>query len=170
MVNYIGGVLNYKPIPGYEGLYEVSACGKVRSLNFKRTGKIRIMKPQIHTNGYLCLTLYKNEQQEKCFVHRLVAFAFIRNTKNELEVNHKDWDKKNNNVSNLEWCSRRYNGNHRANKHASSSKYPGVYFHKATQKWKVHITINGHQEHLGYFDSEKHAGLAYKHMAKEVER
>ena len=97
------------PIKGYEGLYEVSDQGRVKSLKF---GKERIMKNIRNKDGYLSVGLRKNREQKWYLVHRLVAQTFIPNPDNLPEVNHKDEDKINNKVSNLEWCDRKYNQNY----------------------------------------------------------
>lgn len=90
----------WKDIPGYEGRYQVSNHGRVRSLLFCRNG--RILKPDIVSNGYARVHF----QFKKTFLlHRLVASAFIPNPKNLATVNHIDGDKTNNHVSNLEWSS-----------------------------------------------------------------
>lgn len=94
----------WKDISGYEGLYEVSNLGRVR-----RNGKI--LKP-LKDSGYLRAHLSKNGIAKKVLIHRLVAFAFIPNPNNYPEINHKDEDKTNNTVENLEWCSREYNINY----------------------------------------------------------
>ena len=92
----------WKDIQGYEGIYQVSSYGRVKS--FKKN-KVKILKPQMHYKGYKFVTLHKNGIGEKCKVHRLVAKAFIPNPNNYPVVNHKDENKSNNNVENLEWCS-----------------------------------------------------------------
>lgn len=94
----------WKPIKDFEG-YEVSNMGNVRSLNYKRTGEIKILKPQKDKNGYLIVNLYKNRKLFHKKVHRLVAGAFIPNPKRKTQVNHKDGDKQNNKISNLEWTT-----------------------------------------------------------------
>lgn len=94
----------WKDIPGYEGVYEISNLGRVR-----RNGKI--LKP-LKDSGYLRAHLSKNGIAKKVLIHRLVAFAFIPNPNNYPEINHKDEDKTNNTVENLEWCSREYNINY----------------------------------------------------------
>ena len=92
----------WKPIAGYEGLYEVSDQGRVRSLKFNKT---RILKAGGPRSGYLRVILCKNGICKNMRVHRLVASAFIPNPNNLETVNHKDENKWNNNVSNLEWMS-----------------------------------------------------------------
>ena len=93
----------WKSIARYEGLYEVSNLGRVRSLKF---GKTKILKPADNGGGYLYVQLCKDGIRKNMFVHRLVASAFMPNPQNLDTVNHKDEDKHNNNVSNLEWMSR----------------------------------------------------------------
>lgn len=99
----------WKNIAGYEGLYEVSNLGRVKSLNYKRTGKERILRPGLYNCGYLYVTLSKNGKQKKYRIHRLVGSAFIENPENLPEVNHKNQVKTDNSASNLEWCSTKYN-------------------------------------------------------------
>ena len=99
----------WKAIPGYEGLYEVSDLGRVRSLDYNRTRKTKIMKTRNDGRGYLQVQFYKDGISKKMKVHRLVADAFIPNPNNLETVNHKDEDKTNNTVSNLEWMSREDN-------------------------------------------------------------
>lgn len=99
-------------IKGYEGLYMINREGKVLSCSrlcgtiFK---KDRIVKPLKKSNGYLQVRLSKNGNQKKYYLHRLVAQTFILNPNNLPQVNHKDYDKTNNCVSNLEWCDNSYN-------------------------------------------------------------
>ena len=93
---------HWKSITGYEGLYEVSDIGRVKSLKY---GKERILKPRETYCGYLQVSLCKDGQIKQTYVHRLVAEAFIQNQNNLETVNHKDEVKTNNTVSNLEWMS-----------------------------------------------------------------
>lgn len=102
----------WKPIKGYEGLYEVSNLGRIKSLNYNHTGKEKILKPTKDRYGYLQVTLCKNNIKKQYTVHRLVAEAFIDNPDNLPQVNHKDENKQNNNVDNLEWCDAKYNSNY----------------------------------------------------------
>lgn len=102
----------WKDIQGYENLYQVSSMGRVKSLNYKRTGKERILNPQKDKNNYLKVSLSKEEKIKQYFVHRLVAQAFIPNPDNLPQVNHKDENPNNNCVDNLEWCTQKYNINY----------------------------------------------------------
>ena len=115
----------WKPILNYEGLYEVSNWGRVKSLKF---GKERILKPGTNKYGYLIVILCKNGKVKSFSVHRLVAEAFLPNPHNYPCVNHKDECKTNNNVNNLEWCTYTYNNNYgtkieRISKNRDTSKY-----------------------------------------------
>lgn len=99
----------WRPIKGYEGLYEVSNYGKVKSLiNFEHKNRHRtekILKPH-YNNGYLSVALYDFEGNKKLYlIHRLVAETFIPNYENKTTVNHKDENKSNNYVGNLEWAT-----------------------------------------------------------------
>ena len=97
----------WKDIKDYEGLYQVSNLGRVKRIT---TG--RVLKPLKHANGYLMVKLSKNSIVYTKTVHRLVAEAFIPNPEHKSEINHIDENKTNNNVSNLEWMTRKENINH----------------------------------------------------------
>lgn len=112
-LDYINKNEVWIPVVGYEGLYEISSFGNVRSLGNGGTYKTqRIMKQFKNTWGYLCVGLCKNGKSKHYQVHRLVAIAFIENPENFPQVNHKDENISNNNVNNLEWCSAKYNINY----------------------------------------------------------
>ena len=109
----------WKPIEGYEGQYEISSYGRVKSLKrpYENNGGIqwtkeRILSPGKDKDGYLQVNLHCNGKQHQRKIHRLVAQAFLPNPDNLPMVNHKDEDKTNNNVDNLEWCDHRYNMNY----------------------------------------------------------
>lgn len=99
----------FKDIKGYEGKYQISNFGRVKSLWF---GKEKILKPIEHSQGYLTVILYKNRKIKTIKIHRLVAEAFISNPHNYPCVNHKDENPANNCVDNLEWCTQKYNVNY----------------------------------------------------------
>lgn len=102
----------WKAIKGYEGLYQVSNTGKVRSLNYKCSGKIKELSPGDNGLGYLQVNLYKEGKCKRFKVHRLVVQAFIGEIPKGLVVNHKDENPQNNNVDNLEICTYEYNNNY----------------------------------------------------------
>lgn len=96
---------NWKPVPQYEDLYEVSDDGQVRSLCKRYGNETRILKQGLGSRGYLNVTLCRKGKQKTVNVHRLVATVFLENPQSFPCVNHKDQNKTNNSVSNLEWCS-----------------------------------------------------------------
>ena len=110
----------WRTIEGYEGLYEVSNLGRVRSvdryvidsLGHRRFYKGKVLFPVKNNLGYLLVSICCNGKHKMFLVHRLVAQAFLLNPENLTEVNHKDEDKTNNNVENMEWCNRSYNINY----------------------------------------------------------
>ena len=111
----------WKDNKNLEGLYQVSNFGQIMSLNYRKTGKAKLMKLIKSKKGYLTVTFYKNGEYKKFLVHRLVAEHFIPNPDNLPFINHKDEDKKNNFAGtpendykdgNLEWCSNEYNSNY----------------------------------------------------------
>ena len=111
----------WKDIARYEGLYQASSKGRIRSLSHyarnnpnggQRLITGRILTPYKIPSGYLIVKLSKGEKREKISVHRLVALAFIDNRYNLPEVNHIDGDKTNNNIENLEWVTHKENQNH----------------------------------------------------------
>lgn len=103
----------WRDIKGYEGLYQVSNYGRVKSLNYNHTGEERILKPgKVGKTVYYKVILCKDGKTYNKWVHRLVAQAFIPNPDNLPEVNHKDENGLNNRVDNLEWCTRTYNNNY----------------------------------------------------------
>lgn len=120
----------WKDIPNYQGLYQISNCGRVKSLPRKNNKRI-INKEIIKVftklpNGYLKVGLSKNGKTKHYFVHRLVAEAFIPNLENKPCVNHKDCNKENNNVNNLEWVTHKENNsykNHHLKRNISSVIY-----------------------------------------------
>ena len=98
-----------KDIEGYEGLYQVSDTGLVKSL---RNNKHRILKSCATRHGYLLITFSINKKRKAHTVHRLVLNAFTPKSEKNLQCNHKDGNKLNNRISNLEWCSQSENMKH----------------------------------------------------------
>ncbi len=104
----------WKDIHGYEGLYQVSNLGRVKSLPRGKQWPYRqthnnIRKPKLNKNGYLCVNLSKENNVQWFNVHRLVAMTFLPNPDNLPFVNHKDETRTNNCIENLEWCTHEYN-------------------------------------------------------------
>lgn len=119
----------WKDIPGYEGLYQVSNLGNIKSLNAYNHNIEMMLNCPVHHSGYRIVILKVNNVKKTFNVHKLVAETFISNKTNfkyydekdklkyienldKLQVNHKDENKTNNNVSNLEWCTPKYNSNY----------------------------------------------------------
>lgn len=102
----------WKDINGFEGLYKISSNGDVLSLNFNGKRIKRIMNGSFDKDGYRYVDLSKDKFKRKYKVHRLVAINFISNPNNYPCINHKDENKQNNCVENLEWCDVLYNNNY----------------------------------------------------------
>ena len=163
----------WKDVLGYEGSYQISDFGNVKSLsremnNGKRIfiSKEKILRPQQDAHGYLHVRLCKNGVTETKKIHKLVAISFLNHTPNghNLEIDHVDGNRLNNRIENLQIVT------HRANKSTCfvkgkenySSKYIGVSWYKRDSRWHSQITINGETKFLGYFDSETEAHEAYQ--------
>ena len=139
----------WKDIEGYEGLYQVSNLGRVKSLR-----RNIILRQGITRNGYEIVNLYKNKSKY-FLIHRLVANVFIPNPNNYPIVNHKDENKLNNCVDNLEWCTQKYNINYGtgiARRARSQSKIVLQYSLDGTfiKEWKSMMDI---QRNLGFNQS-----------------
>lgn len=147
----------FKDIKGYEGQYQISNTGLVKSL---QQNSERILKPGLD-KGYHRVTLTSDGVQSRKAVHRLVAEAFVENERpTEFTViNHIDGDTTNNIPSNLEWCNVRGNTNH-ARLSKGSSKYPGVCLTKSG-KWLARCVKDGKREYLGCYKTEEQAFEAY---------
>ena len=151
----------WRDIKGFEGKYMVSNLGRVKSLNYRRTGKEKIMKGVPDGHGYLQVKLWKDGKDKKYMINRLVAQAFLPNPDNLPEVNHKDEDKTNNCVENLEWCSRLYNNtyNGRAKKVGKKT---------AKKNSKPVFSVNKESGLIMWWQSareaEKCTGIAHQHI------
>ena len=99
----------WKDIKGYEGLYQVSNFGRVRSMNWRKTGKTKLLAQRNQNRGYLTVLLSKNGESKYELVHRLVAIAFVPVLDSNETVNHIDENRHNNKSDNLEWCSLKEN-------------------------------------------------------------
>ena len=109
-------------IKGYDGIYAITSCGKVWSYKTKRF--LKTIKTQ---KGYEIVYLYKDNSVKHPTIHKLVAMAYIPNPNNLPQINHKDENKENNSVNNLEWCTNKYNSNYGTrNKRMAKSKWKKV--------------------------------------------
>jgi hypothetical protein len=154
----------WKDIPGYEGIYQASSLGRIKSLKriaelrykYKRTIRERILKLVPDNFGYYKVSLHKDKKIKTIKVHKLVALTFIKNEENKREVNHIDGNKKNNKPDNLEWCSRSENMKH-AFKNGLHNQLKGERHGKSKLKKKDVINIK----------KKIKAGLLLKEIANE---
>ena len=162
------GKETFKDIPGYIGLYQVSNFGRIMSLSNNNQRKERILKPSMDGWDYLGVSLCKKGKKKRCKIHQLVVMVFLNHKPDgthKLVVNHIDFNKLNNNLSNLEIITQRQNTNKKHLK--SSSKYTGVCWNNKRKKWKSSISINGKKINLGRFNSEIEASKAYEKALKK---
>ncbi len=163
----------FRSIKDYEGFYEVSNLGQVKSLgngNSKNPdySKERILRLCKDRGGYLLVSLSLNSEEKTGKVSRLVAVAFIPNPKNLPQINHKNSIKTDNRVENLEWCDARHNKNHYYKTQNTTSRYAGVYWNKIDKRWKAQIQVKGKTVALGNFDDEPLAAVAYQKAVRDL--
>lgn len=166
----------WRDVPDYEGLYQVSNLGIVKSLErviyrsngHPQTFKERILKAATSISGYLVVALSKYGKLKTFKVHQLVAMAFLNHIPcgNKMVVDHIDNDKLNNRADNLQITTHRHNSTKDIK--GGTSKYIGVCWHKKAKKWSSSIRINGKQNHLGIFKNELEASNAYQNALKEL--
>jgi hypothetical protein len=169
----------WKDVPGYEGFYQVSDLGRVRSLDrlvetVNRWGPIvskrkgRYLSQSINENGYLHVHLYVNKKPKIFGVHQLVAMAFLGHKRNghKIEVDHINHKPSDNRLKNLRLVTQRQNTSHKKKK--GTSKYPGVSWDPVSQKWKAQIHAKAKKENLGRYDTELEAAEAYQSRLKEI--
>ena len=120
---------------GYEGYYQVSNLGEIKSLSNSQNRKEKRLRKNIN-NGYYCVYLYKNNKKKSFTIHRLVAITFIPNPDNFSQVNHKDKNKLNNCADNLEWCTAKYNINYSSAKSVICIE-TGTIYNSLTEASKV---------------------------------
>lgn len=163
-------VEKFRDIPGYEGLYQVSDMGRVKSLakevirsnGSKLIYKDTILNPALNSNGYKICRLSKSKKYTSIEVHQLVARAFLGHVPDgyTIVVDHINNIKTQNNIKNLQLISHRENCS--KDKKGGTSEYIGVDFVKKHKKWRVRIYIKGVKIDLGKFNSENEAGLVYQ--------
>lgn len=166
----------WKSIEGYEGLYEVSNFGRVKSLGstliitsklgkqYTKSFPEKILKSVMQTK-YLGVNLYKFGDMKSRKIHKLVANAFIPNTDNKPYINHKDSNKLNNHVDNLEWVTPLENNYHSRLAMDTKTKYPCIT--KMWNKYRVRTTLNGKRKYIGLFSTEQEALDAYNNFLLE---
>ena len=168
----------WKPVPTYEGYYEVSNLGKVKSLarfvkhssGGKKLLKERIMKMPTDSEGYSKATLAKKGVNKSFKVHVLVVWVFTGwygNGRRDMNIDHINEVKTDNRLENLRVVSARQNKSKSIK--GGTSKYTGVAWQKPLQKWRTQICINGKVKHLGVFTSELEASKAYQKALAEIE-
>lgn len=160
----------WKPVIGYEGIYEVSNMGRVKSLPRRKVLTELILKPNIKKKvktSYYNIGLSRNNHKKKFYIHRLVAQAFLGDS--PLSVNHVNGDGLDNRIENLEYVSNRENTNHM---YKGKGKYlTGVDKRREEiESYKAVISINGKRKHLGTFDTELEAHHAYLSAARELKQ
>ena len=143
-----------KAVKGYEGCYEVDQFGRVYSVDriisvndngrqYEKPLKAKHMKQTMHTKGYKTVSLTKDGKTKGMFVHRIVAEAFIPNPNNLPMVNHKDEDRTNNFVENLEWCTAQYNNTYGNAQKKRVKKLKGVPLSEE-HKAKISMSMKRH--------------------------
>jgi ABC-type Na+ transport system ATPase subunit NatA len=164
----------WKDIIGFEGLYQISNYGNVKSCKRyvnakfgKRVVNEKLLSLGKDKDGYLMAILCQDGIKKTVKIHRLVANAFIDKFDGKDIVNHIDSNKSNNNLSNLEWVSSLENSCHSRLKMKTSSKYVGVCFHKKDNRFRATATINGKNINLGRFKNEEDAYNLRRKFLKE---
>ena len=116
------------PIRGFEGLYSFTEAAQV----YSHKGN-RFMSQRLRPDGYVAVSLYRNGKQKQYFLHRLLAQTYIPNPNNYPEVNHIDENKSNNDITNLEWCTHKYNSNYgtRLQRMATTNSVPVIQYDKS---------------------------------------
>jgi len=168
----------WKDIPNYEGLYQVSNIGRVKSLSRKvkhpsgglRSINERILSSSVNRDGYLKITIIKLGSLKTFIIHQLVAMVFLGHEPcgMRLVVDHIDNNKLNNNVDNLQVITSRENTS--KDRKGYSSKHIGVSWCKQSNKWLASIRMNGVSKYLGRFTSELDAAESYKEALELVNK
>ncbi len=150
----------WKSVNGFAN-YEISNCGRVRNATTEW-----ILKSSENGCGYLKIQLYKEGKPSTMTIHRLVAEAFVDNPEGKRCVDHIDSNRKNNNWENLRPATHvENNRNSTKTSKPTSSIYKGVDYKKRAGMWRARIRTPGKRIDLGYFTSEREAGMAYNTAA-----
>jgi hypothetical protein len=169
-------VEEFRAVPSYEGIYEVSNLGNIKSLQriklnkgkFPFYLKEKLLRLAKDKNGYYTVSLNKNNTRKTYKPHQLVAMAFLGHNPNgmKLVVDHIDNNSLNNRIDNLQIITQRENAS--KDQKNKTSNFTGVYWFKANKKWRAYIKIGLKQVHLGYFDNEEEASNAYQNKLKTI--
>ena len=149
----------WKGIYGYTGKYQISTFGRIKSLNYRRTGNERVMSTPLNSRGYPSVRLSENGNVITRTVHQLMAVAFLNHKPcgYKMIVHHIDGNKENNHKSNLRLTTQRENISFKR----GTSKYTGVSWDSHAKKWKSGAMLEGKVKHLGLFNNEIDAHKAY---------
>lgn len=168
----------WKDISGYEGLYQVSNLGNVKSLDkYVNSGGLnnknrvslkvgKILKNSLNVRGYLRVSLSKQSKTEQILIHRLVAQAFLENIEGKKNVNHINSIKTDNNVNNLEYVNQRENYLH-GKLFNSNKKYPFVCYMEKFNRFEASIRVDKKTVKLGRFKTEQEALKSYVDALKK---
>ena len=168
---------NWKDIKGYEGYYQVSDLGRVKSIERKvksrgsyRNIKEKILKQSKGNCDYLKVGLYKEGSLKTFQIHILVAMTFLNHTPCgfKLVVDHIDNDKLNNKLSNIQIVTNRENST--KDKKGGTSKYLGVSYSKKNRNWVSMIYVNNKATYLGAYDTEERASIAYQFALTQLDK
>lgn len=153
----------WKDVPGYEGIYQASTFGNIKSL--RRNKVLNNYKPEVYYQKTLC----KNGNRKMFRVHQIIAMTFLGFIPNKhiSIIDHKDDNKLNNRLSNLQIVTSRENNNKRI-RFEHKSKEHGVSWESETNKWRVRIVINKVRIHIGRFYSEIEASNMYKKALNNI--
>ena len=156
----------WKTVPGYDK-YMISDRGRVKSLNYNRTGKERVMRATL-SNGYFTTALSKEGRSKTFPVHKLVAIAFLDHIPcgHDIEINHINGVKNDNNLSNLEILTKKEHVIVSWKSRDKTSAYTGVSWSKSNKKWKAQVRVDGKQICIGHFEDEILASEAYQKKYK----
>lgn len=154
----------WKDIPGYDGLYQVSNLGNVKSFYYN---KELTLKNSLGTSGYMYVNLFKDSNSKSLNIHQLVAMSFLGHAPcgQKLVVDHINNNKTDNRVENLRIVTQRFNASRNKN---GSSQYCGVSWNKIKNRWVSRIVINKKIITLGSFKCELAAHIAYLNKLKQI--
>lgn len=162
-------VAEVRPVPGYEGHYEVDSLGNVFSLLFRKRHKL---KPATVKGNYQVVVLTKDKKPRSIYVHQLIAMAFLDHTRcgHEIEVDHEDRNPRNNRLDNLRLVKQPLNALQRGVQKRNKSGVTGVLWHNRDNIWEAYIRIDWKLVYLGRFrDVKKAAEARRKAEGKRIE-